>query len=89
MPGLERVAEDGLAQVCDQLVSGHRLVGDVERNGVANGLPRELRRDDGAVVERSEVLRPDLDDRIGERAGAPGIPVELAVRSRLLGHVVA
>ena len=78
MPRLERVVEHRTPQVHEELVLPHRLVRDVQRDRLAHGCGRQVRWDDGAVAQRREQLRPDVDEAVGEVAGALGAPVEVA-----------
>ena len=46
----ERVVEHGLAQVCDELVRRHRLVGYVEVHGLPDGVRGQVGRHDRSVA---------------------------------------
>ncbi len=77
MPQVPGVVERDPAEVVEELVLGHRVVGHGDRDGVADLLDPPSPRD-RQIPESGQQLLVDVDDAVRERAGTLGIPVEVA-----------
>ena len=85
MPEVAGVVERDPAEVVEELVLGHGLVGHGDHDGVAHLLHSPGARD-GEIPEPGQELLVDVRDAVGERAGALRIPVEIADGFRSLDH---